>query len=82
MMRCRILEGEECNDDRCQHARQTRFDADCSASQSAAQQASSDTKEKITANTTPAEDEDQKKKRKQPSLKRRIGRVTVILPKA
>ncbi len=56
--------------------------APSASSQSAAQQATSDTKEKIAANNKTDDEDDQKKKRAQPSLTRRVGRVTVILPKA
>jgi filamentous hemagglutinin family protein len=48
-------------------------------SQSAAAQASSDTKEKIAGDAAQSDDEN-KKKMKAPSLVRKVGRVTVILP--
>ena len=50
-----------------------------STSQAAAQTASSDAKEQVTKDT--AQDDDQKKNAKRPVLTRKIGRVTVILPK-
>ena len=51
-----------------------------STSQAAAQQASSDTKQ-IASNDATASDDDEKKKAKRgPTLTRRVGRVTVILP--
>jgi filamentous hemagglutinin family protein len=49
-------------------------------SQSAAQQASNDTKQQVALDNT-LEDDDIKKKGKHPALTRRTGRVTVILPK-
>lgn len=48
------------------------------ASQSAAQQANADTQQQVASNDT--QDDDNKKKGKQPALVRRVGRVTVILP--
>ncbi|MEI6565653.1 MAG: filamentous hemagglutinin N-terminal domain-containing protein [Verrucomicrobiota bacterium] len=51
-------------------------------SQAAAQTASSDTKQQASVDTSKEEDEKKKKGVKRPSLLRRIGRVTVILPKA
>lgn len=50
-----------------------------SASQSAAQQASSDTKQQI-ADSGSQNDDDKKKLAKLPTLTRKVGRVTVILP--
>jgi len=48
--------------------------------QSAANQATSDAKEQVASDDSA--DEEKKKKGKQPGLTRRVGRVTVILPKA
>ena len=51
-------------------------------SQAAAQQANTDTKQQLAKDTTDQEEDDPKKKRsKAPVLTRRVGRVTVILPK-
>ncbi len=54
--------------------------ATTSTSAAAAQQASSDTTQQLAKDTTP-EDESKKKQAKGPVLTRRVGRVTVILPK-
>ncbi|HLP75823.1 MAG TPA: hypothetical protein VK327_02815, partial [Candidatus Paceibacterota bacterium] len=51
------------------------------AGQSAANQASSDTKEQVASNNVQSDDDDKKKKRNLPGLTRRVGRVTVVLPK-
>ena len=51
-----------------------------SASQSAAQQANTEAQQQV--GTTPAEEDDKKKNTKLPTLVRRVGRVTVILPPA
>jgi filamentous hemagglutinin family protein len=51
------------------------------ASQSAAQQASSDTKQQLAQNN-PQDDDEKKKKGKGPVLTKRVGRVTVFLPKS
>jgi filamentous hemagglutinin family protein len=49
----------------------------------AAQQANADTQQQLAKDTTAQEEDDSKKKRsKGPALTRRVGRVTVILPKA
>jgi hypothetical protein len=54
-----------------------------STSQSAAQQANTDTQQQLANDTTPQEQDDSKKKRaKAPVLTRRVGRVTVLLPKS
>ena len=50
------------------------------ASQSAANQANSETQQQV-ASTTPQDDDLLNKKRKGPVLTKRVGRVTVILPK-
>ncbi len=52
-----------------------------STSQAAAQQANTDTQQQLAKDTT-QEDDEKKKKAKGPVLTRRVGRVTVILPKA
>jgi len=51
-----------------------------STSQAAAQQANTDTQQQLAKDTTP-EDDSKKKLAKTPVLTRRVGRVTVILPK-
>jgi hypothetical protein len=51
-------------------------------SQAAAQTASSDTRQLAQATTEDSADDDKKKKGAKPNLTRRVGRVTVILPKA
>jgi hypothetical protein len=51
------------------------------ASQAAAQQANTDTQQQLAKDTT-QDDDEKKKKSKAPVLTRRVGRVTVILPKA
>jgi hypothetical protein len=51
------------------------------ASQSAAQQASSDTRQQLAQNN-PQDDDEKKKKSKGAVLTRRVGRVTVFLPKS
>jgi hypothetical protein len=50
-------------------------------SQAAAQTASSDTKQLAQATTEDSTDDEKKKKGAKPNLTRRVGRVTVILPK-
>jgi len=50
------------------------------AGQSAAQQASADARERLAKDTTPQSEDPDKKKRLSPTLVKRIGRVTVILP--
>ena len=50
-----------------------------STSQAAAQQANSDSQQQL-AKGNPDEDETKKKKAQSPTLIRRVGRVTVILP--
>ena len=52
-----------------------------STSQAAAQQANTDTQQQLANDTTQDDDEKKKKKSKPPVLTRRVGRVTVILPK-
>ena len=53
-----------------------------STSQAAAQQANTDTQQQLANDTTQDDDEKKKKKKsKPPVLTRRVGRVTVILPK-
>jgi filamentous hemagglutinin family protein len=52
-----------------------------STSQAAAQQANTDTQQQLAKDTTQDDDEKKKKKSQAPVLTRRIGRVTVILPK-
>ena len=51
------------------------------ASQSAANQANSETQQ-VASTTTTTQDDDLNKKRKGPMLTKRVGRVTVILPKS
>lgn len=51
-----------------------------SASQAAAQQASSDTKQQLAQDNMQDQDDSKKKKATLPTLVRRVGRVTVILP--
>ena len=51
-----------------------------STSQAAAQQANTDTQQQLAKDTT-QDDDEKKKKAKAPVLTRRVGRVTVILPK-
>jgi filamentous hemagglutinin family protein len=55
--------------------------ATTSSSAAAAQQASADTTKQL-ANETTQDDDSKKKQAKAPTLTRRVGRVTVILPKA
>jgi hypothetical protein len=55
--------------------------ATTSSSAAAAQQANTDTTQQL-ANDTTQEDDSKKKQAKAPVLTRRVGRVTVILPKA
>jgi hypothetical protein len=53
-----------------------------STSQAAAQQANTDTQQQLAKDTPPQDDDDTRKKRsKAPVLTKRVGRVTVILPK-
>ncbi len=52
------------------------------SSQSAANQTSSETKEQVASNNVQDDDDKKKKKGNLPGLTRRVGRVTVILPKA
>jgi hypothetical protein len=52
-----------------------------STSQAAAQQANADNQQQLAKDTT-QDDDEKKKKAKAPVLTRRVGRVTVILPKA
>ena len=49
-----------------------------SASQAAAQQATTDARKEVASDNT--QDEQEKKKEKKPTLTRRVGRVTVVLP--
>jgi filamentous hemagglutinin family protein len=50
------------------------------SSQSAAQQANTQAQQQVGNNTTQGDDENKKKGKETPSLVRRVGRVTVILP--
>jgi hypothetical protein len=52
------------------------------SSQSAAQQANSEAQQQVASNTSSDDDEKKKKGKEGPTLVRRVGRVTVILPPA